>query len=551
MKQIRYYQADCKIAVNEALDEGLKRLLIVAPGGTGKTFTAVNIIEEKKGRKLWINHEEALLEQSAIALLSELELMPEDVLIQTIHDNGGLIAMLRKYQPNDLFVSPEIHSIVSNIGVIKADTFIIDRPIVMASPQTLWKRLHLIPADYFSVLVADEADLFISKTFKKPLDYFECDLYLFMTATPFRNDGLPMSDICEKIVYEYSIEQAIADKYLTELNAIVIKTSANLDSVKTLGGDFNQKELTEKVNTPERNNLIVNKYIEYCSGQQFICFGVDVQHVIDLHEAFRAKGIMTEFVVSDETIVSKDERKRITKGYKTGEVIGLINHMIFAVGFDVRDTGCVIMACPTKSKRKFLQQLFRVTRLKTESFVAMFGQIGTILDITDGTSKHRLVNTHTLDAGKPIKERVFTSVKNKQLLLDAEEKRSKQFVAPKINGDTRLDLFALPKVEQSTSYKMQEPATEKQLALIAKYGYDIVNNNYTKAMCSQIISDLPAFDWSIKVLKAKGYDVSQGVTFGEYQAALAESTAREEKAKKDAAKAEVKNKIAQDESLPF
>ena len=52
-------------------------------------------------------------------------------------------------------------------------------------------------------------------------------------------------------------------------------------------------------------------------------------------------------------------------------------------------------------------QLYRVTRLKSPEFVARFGQVGTILDIVDGTSKHKIVNTFELDKGKAIEDRIY------------------------------------------------------------------------------------------------------------------------------------------------
>jgi len=231
-KQSRYYQIEFKNAVHEGLSRGIKRQLGVMPGGTGKTKSAVDIIADM-GRRLWIAHEESLLEQSAIALLEEMELMPIETLRQTISDFGGLLRILKSNSEN---IYEKI--IRDTIGIVKADMFEIDKPIVMASAQTLHNRLDRIPSDHFNVIVVDEADLFFSKTFIAPLHYFKYDLLLGLTATPFRQDGVMMDDLFDCIIYEYKIEQAIKDGFLCELNAIVVKTSTNLDSVKTIGGDF-------------------------------------------------------------------------------------------------------------------------------------------------------------------------------------------------------------------------------------------------------------------------------------------------------------------------
>ena len=94
-REIRYYQADCKEAVMSAMNRGRKRVLVTMPGGTGKTFTAANIIKDF-GRKAWITHEEELGEQSAISVLTELDILPDKDIIEVVEKHGGLVNLLNK-----------------------------------------------------------------------------------------------------------------------------------------------------------------------------------------------------------------------------------------------------------------------------------------------------------------------------------------------------------------------------------------------------------------------------------------------------------------------
>ncbi len=185
------------------------------------------------------------------------------------------------------------------------------------------------------------------------------------------------------------------------------------------------------------------------------------------------------------------------------------------------------MAAPTKSLTRFIQSVGRGTRLKDELYVSKFKQEVIALDIVDSTSKHRLINTWTLDKGKSFEEKTFITKQKKLDLIAQRDIKMKLNVTKK---DTRVNLLKLPKIEISNSIRMQEDATEKQLAWIAKLGYDIVNTNYTKAMCSEIISALPATDAQIWRLSKEGYDVSQGVTMTEAKQAFADIEARKEKA---------------------
>ncbi len=544
-KEPRYYQTDCDTAVFSALKRGRKKQLIVLPGGTGKTFICVSIMHKFNGRKAWISHEEELCDQSAITILAELDLLPFDKLEQTVASYGGFKKLL---ESNSNSRDQYAKIICDNIGMIKADVFDINKPVVICSAQTLWRRLDKMPPDWFSCIIVDEGDLFGSRTFKMPLDHFTPELLLSATATPFRMDGMLMEDIFEEITYEYPIQQAIKDKFLTELNAIVVKTSTNLDDVHTLGGDFNQKELTEKVNTLDRNNLIINKYIEYCKGQQFICFGADVQHVIDLHEAFRDKGINTAYVISDrDRMEIGTDRKQIVSNYRKGNIIGLINCNVFSAGFDHRDCGCVILATPTKSKRKFLQQLFRVTRLKTDAFVKVFGQIGTILDVVDGSSKHSLINTRELDKGLEIEDRVFVSKKNKELLIANREalKKEREYQTTYKKEDKKVELFPIPQLKISNSFKMSEPATKLQLDVLKKWNYDVVNITYTKHMVAEIFGKQAVHQNAVAELKSWGYSTeNKFISIAEHQLAKKEHEARL------ATKKHKKNTI-NDEDLPF
>jgi superfamily II DNA or RNA helicase len=528
-KEIRKYQLEAMSAVKDAMSKGETNLLMVLPTGAGKTFTCAKTIKDL-GKCLWISHLEELIEQSAIALFAELELLSYNELLFTIKNAGGLLELLTKAnrRSDGMFfqLTPQELLISETIGVVKADLFDIDKPICMASVQTLWRRLDKIPPNHFEVVVADEAHLFGAKTFQACLNHFTPKLRLGLTATPFREDNMLVGDIFDSIVYEYTIDQAIKDKFLTQPDAIQIKTSADLDSVHTSGGDFKTGELVEVVNSLTRNNLIVNKYIEYANGRQFIAFCVDVQHAQDLCDAFKEKGINCDFIVGDKKLTT--DRRGTIERFKSGETTGLTNCMVLTAGFDHSDTGCVILACPTKSKAKFLQSLGRGLRLKSDEFVSKYGQNVIILDVVDNTSKHKLINTFTLDKDLPVEKKVFISEKNRQMLLDVKFKREHSFSTVQRLQDVKVDLFQLPPVVISDSMRMKEDATPAQLKWIADLGYDVVGVHYSKKMCSEIISLQSASDAQIWRLKQEGYDMSNGCTVSQAKSAFLEIEARKQ-----------------------
>jgi len=536
MSDLRPYQIEAYDATFKALSRGVTKQLLSLATGTGKTKLAVNILN-KFDKKLFTCHTEELAEQSAVALLSELNLMTKDELNETLQNNNGLIELLRN-NSNNMFADWKVKCIVDNIGIVKADLFDISKPITIASMQTLWRRLDRIPDNHFDAIVIDECHMGGAKSWAMSINYFKPKLTLGLSATPTRMDGMLLGDVFDEIVYNYPIDKAIEDGYLCEIDAIRVKTESELDTVKTTAGDLNQKDLEVIVNTPKRNQLIVDKYKEYASGRQFIAFCVDVQHAMDLNATFVENGIKSNFIVGNKDLTP--DRRNVIDMFKKGEYVGLTNCMVLTAGFDHPNTGCVIMAAPTKSLTKYIQQVGRGTRLKDELFVSRFKQQVIVLDIVDITSKHRLINTWTLDKGKRLEEKTFIT---KQKKLDLIAQRDiKMKIAP-LKKDTRVNLLKLPKIEISNSIRMQEEATEKQLAWIAKLGYDVINTNYTKAMCSEIITALPATDAQVWRLSKEGYDVSNGVTMSEAKEAFRQIDERKER--------EAAAKVLKNNSFPF
>lgn len=505
MKQLRAYQEEAIKAIEDELCAGLNKQLLVMSMGLGKTFTAVKAEERLKSKKtIWVTDDERLLDQSALTFIRDKF---DDDFGNKVEETGFINFIRQGGQKEGLKMS-----------VIKADLFDISGDIVFASAQTLWRRLHLLPPETFDIMIVDEAHGFGSITGYKSLSHFNTRLRLGLTATPYRNDGMLMGDLFDKIVYEYDMAKGIQNGYLCDIDAIRIKTSVNLDKVHTKMGDFNQQELSNEINTKARNLLIADSYLKYAKGRQAIGFGIDITHCIDLAEAFQEKGINAVAISSNEERTG--DKNGPIKDYRDGKIDVLFNVNLLSKGFDHPDTGCMIASAPTKSLVRYLQgPAGRGSRLKSPEYVAKFGQNCIILDIVDVTSRHNLINAWELDKKKPIEERTFVSKEKKLLLM---EERSKKKLEHTRAEDEKVNLLQLPKVKISNSIKMTEPATESQLNWIAKLGYDIVNVHYTKKHCAEIIASQSATDKQISFLKWKGWDVSNGVTISEAALAFSE-----------------------------
>ena len=172
------------------------------------------------------------------------------------------------------------------------------------------------------------------------------------------------------------------------------------------------------------------------------------------------------------------------------------------------------------SLTRYLQRVFRGTRLKSPEYVQKFGQNCIILDAVDDSAKHNLINTWELDRGKKASEKLFVTSKQREKLQLAEDERAKRKFTSVTDKDTKVDLLKLPKVSISGSPKMLEPATEAQIRFMQSIGVYQEDVEYTKALASEAISNAPAYPKQMRWLKEKGYDVSGGATIGQYQKAL-------------------------------
>lgn len=523
-KELRPYQTDAINSVGrELLTNKVDKQLLVLATGTGKTFLACNIAKKKVfNRILWLTHVEELIVQSANSLANEFFSEDEEMLdyIKKIDENEGILNHYNNMQgEEDLFSSQLSTKLKQMIGIVKQKRMDIDSKIVVASVQTIHRRLDRIDPDHFDLVIADEAHLFGAKSFVKCLDYFKPKLRLGLTATPSRADNFGLGNIFDKVSYQYDIVNGIEDNYLCEINAVQVKTDLSLDSVRTTAGELNSKDL-RVVDCPERNNLIVDKYKEYADGRQAIIFCVDVQHVLNLNEVFKNRGLNADFVVGDKELCP-NRKERIDK-FKRGETQILINCMILVAGFDHPDTGCLIMACPTKSETKWKQCVGRGTRLKSQEFVDKFKQDLILLDIVDTTSRHNLINSYELDKGKPIEERAFISKAKKDKLIEAREKRElKEQLRKK---DREVNLLEIPKVKKvnMNSDSMKRPATAKQLEWLKGLGYDITDVSYTMGMVQELVGNLPATEKQKSALKKWRYNVPETLTRAQAQAAFAE-----------------------------
>lgn len=494
----RSYQKEALEIVQKKLSSKVTSQLIVMATGLGKTFVATQIKKQMDNgsfvRCLFIAHREELIMQA--------------------------------YEAFDVFFPMQV-------GIIKAERRELDKPIVIGSVQTLTNMIDEFKKNQFDLIIIDEAHHYMAPSYLKVANYFEHKLKIGLTATPERFDGLSLSNVFDEIVYNFGIDKGIQEGWLCELQGIRIQTDIDISKIKKVGGDFNKKELSNAVDTPIRNQLVVQKYQQFANNRQAVFFCVDMLHAKHLCDQFKANNIEAEFIVSDETMCPN--RTELVEKFKAGKIPVVTNVMILTEGFDYPDIGAIGMVRPTQSKTVYIQSIGRGTRIKSPEFIDRHGANNcVILDFVDNCGKHKLVNTFSLDQGKTLEEKTFMTTKRREILIkkrDEQKERRQRTIDKMYSKDKQVDLLRLPNiVVYQNRGRMKEDATPKQIDWLKSIGVWREGITFTKGQASELITNFPAKEWQIRKLAEWGYDVRDGATQGQYyDIKRSREEAREEK----------------------
>jgi superfamily II DNA or RNA helicase len=346
-----------------------------------------------------------------------------------------------------------------------------DAEVVVATVQSLRGKLSSLSPDRFGLVVLDEAHHAPARSWLKVIEHFRPRLLLGCTATPERLDGKKLSGLFgEKPLYAYGLEQAITDGYLVPLRQRAILTDINLDEVKVRMGDFSVRDLTLAVATQARNRAVVRAYQEHAADRKALVFAVDVKHVEQLRVAFEEAGIPAAAVVGRMKL---EERRRVLHAFAEGDYRVLIGCEVLTEGYDEKSIGCVIMARPTMSKALYQQSIGRGLRLHTEA-----GKKDClVLDIRDRCTRQRLVTaSHLFGADVP-------DCHGGDVMQAARAERARYQLFPLVPSpslkarwetgeETRWATLPSLQGYRAVAWWQKRPATEKQLKLLGRFGFD-------------------------------------------------------------------------------
>lgn len=402
-KEPRYYQ---RIAINrtiEAIAKGRDRILLVMATGTGKTYTAFQIIWRlwKSGRKkriLFLADRNFLVDQAMVNDFRPFGKAMAKLSTQskTIEREDGTkvdlpTAVDKKYRRID--TSYEIY-----LALYQAIT----------GPEDRQKLFRELSRDFFDLIVIDEChrgSAAEDSAWREILDHFSSATQIGLTATPKETEYVSNIHYFGPPVYFYSLRDGIRDGFLAPYKVVKIHMDVDIEGYRPTRGEvdkygneiedriYNQKDFDRSLVIDERTKRVAARISDFLkeSGNRFqktIVFCVDTEHAARMRQAL---------INENEDLVQKNARyvMRITGDDGEGNAqlgnftdpeatypVLVTTSRLLAIGVDVQTCRLIALDREVGSMTEFKQIIGRGTRVHEDTAKYYF----TILDFRKATN---------------------------------------------------------------------------------------------------------------------------------------------------------------------
>ena len=322
---LRPYQRDVISGIAAEINAGKRRVLMVAPTGSGKTVIGAEIgadAVQAGARVLYLVHRRELVKQSS-AKLHALGL------------DHGIVAAGFPTRPND--------------------------PVQIASIQTLHARTarsSRMELPIAEVIVVDEAHHATARTWARLLAAYPDAVIIGLTATPCRADGRGLGGIFEALIECPQVADLIEAGFLVPTR-VYAPSAPDLTGVRVRAGDYVEAQLAERMDVPKLVGDIVTHWHRLADRRRTVVFAVNVKHSVHLRNEFQRSGVVAEHLDGSTPAAERDAiLARLAKG--TTEVV--CNVGVLTEGWDMPEIGCVIVGRPTKSFGLYRQMVGRGLR---------------------------------------------------------------------------------------------------------------------------------------------------------------------------------------------
>lgn len=377
-KSPRYYQVNAINRTVEAVAKGQNRALLVMATGTGKTYTAFQIIW-----RLW----KAGIKKR-ILFLADRNILVDQTKTNDFKPFGAAMTKVARRQVDKSY---EIYlALYQAVTGPEAD-------------QNIYKQFS---RDFFDLIVVDEChrgSASADSAWREVLDYFGSATHLGLTATPKETEEVSNIDYFGDPVYTYSLRQGIEDGFLAPYKVVRIDIDKDLTGWRPEQGRtddygqeiedrvYSQRDYDRTLILPQRTKLVARKVSEFLRDSnrydKTIVFCEDIDH---------AERMRAALVNQNPDLASEDRRyvMRITGDEKEGKaeldnfidpesrypVIATTSKLL-TTGVDAQTCKVIVLDQRIESITDFKQIIGRGTRINEEHDKYFF----TIIDFKRAT----------------------------------------------------------------------------------------------------------------------------------------------------------------------
>lgn len=442
----RYYQQNAINRTIEAIAKGQNRIILVMATGTGKTYTAFQIIHRlwKSGAKkriLFLADRNALIDQTRRGDFKHFKDKMTVVKHRMIDKSYEVFLAL--YQ-----------------GLSGAD-----------EQSNAYKQFS---PEFFDLIVIDECHRGSAKedsAWREILTYFNKATHIGLTATPKETNEVSNIEYFGEPVYTYSLKQGIDDGFLAPYRVIRVNLNVDAEGWRPEQGKkdkdgkevedriYNRKDFDRTLVIDERTQIVAKKLTEFMSGfdrfAKTIVFCSDIDHAERMRTAL--SNLNSDLVSVNHKYIMQitgdnDEGKRELDNFINPEerypVIATTSELM-TTGVDAQTCKIIALDSEIKSMTKFKQIIGRGTRINEE-----FGKLYfTILDFRNVTD---LFADPEFD-GEPIRVKPVSEDIDLSSIIDEEEKDSSLIVDEIFGEEIEIEPEIHYPEPQTITDKVNEP----------------------------------------------------------------------------------------------
>ena len=322
MLTLRDYQLDTVERARALIAKGVRRILIQAPTGSGKTCLVAHMLAgaaKRKKRAWFCVHRKELLEQS----------------VQTFIE------------------AADIHTGIIAAGYPESPL----APVHVCSVPSLKKRAaRTLPPD---MIVWDESHHIASGSWGAIAAMFPKALHIGLTATPQRLDGNGLAPYFDELICGPSTAKLIAAGHLSPYMLYAPPNAIDLSKIHRTAGDYNKAEVDEELEGSTVVGDAVSHYRQHCPEARALVFAWSLEASRSIAAQFNAAEVSAAHIDGE---TPREARHAAMKDFRGGSIRVLCNVDLFGEGLDVPAVDAIFLLRPTQSLGLYLQQVGRGLR---------------------------------------------------------------------------------------------------------------------------------------------------------------------------------------------